>query len=357
MSDHKREIEELLRQIALIDAQLLATLDKRAKASKAIGALRDASEPPPLSLQDRPRIEALVAHGAGDLPPDSLRVIFRDVFAACLGLQAPARITYLGPEGGAGLSVGRGHFGLSASFLACDSVMAALDEVRRQRADYAVLPYETSSDGPVPSTISALARSELRISLVLEASPSLHLFNRSGVAKDIEKVYATASDRALADKSLTTLELMVAVDVGSPVAACQRAAQDPTGGALASEGTGAQAGLEIAHRNVLDRGHDRVRYAVVGNRPSSRTGEDFTAIVFTLSDSPGALLEILRQFADRGINLSKIQSRPVEDEPWSYLFFLEAVGHATDRHLVSALEEVRRLTKFMRVLGSYPVGG
>jgi chorismate mutase/prephenate dehydratase len=66
---------------------------------------------------------------------------------------------------------------------------------------------------------------------------------------------------------------------------------------------------------------------------------------------------VLRQFADRGINLSKIQSRPVETETWSYLFFLEAAGHATDRNLVSAFEEVRRLTKFMRVLGSYPVGG
>jgi len=66
---------------------------------------------------------------------------------------------------------------------------------------------------------------------------------------------------------------------------------------------------------------------------------------------------VLRQFADRGINLSKIQSRPVEAEPWSYLFFLEATGHGTDRHLVSAFEEVRRLTKFMRILGSYPVSG
>lgn len=79
--------------------------------------------------------------------------------------------------------------------------------------------------------------------------------------------------------------------------------------------------------------------------------------MFSLADSPGALLDVLRQFAERGINLTKIQSRPVASESWSYLFFIEVVGHATDRQLVSAFEEVKRLTKFFRVLGSYPARG
>jgi chorismate mutase / prephenate dehydratase len=357
MSDHRRDIEELRRQLALLDEQLLVALDKRAKVSKRIGSLLDTDQPPPLALQDRRQIDALVGRGAGEMPPESLRVIFRDVFAACFGLQAPVTIAYLGPEGGMGLSVARGHFGPSASFVACDSATAAFEEVIRQRAAYAVLPYETSSDGPVSSTIAALTRGELRISLVLETSPSLHLFNRSGNPKDIAKVHATPSDRALAEKSLTALGHLAVIDAPSPLVACQLAGEDPSAGALASEGTGVQAGLEIAYKNVLDRGHDRVRYAIVGSRPSSRTGGDLTAIVFSLTDSPGALLEVLRQFAERGINLSKIQSRPVETEAWSYLFFLEAVGHATDRHLVSAFEEVKRLTRFFRVLGSYPAGG
>jgi len=337
--------------------QLLVGLDKRAKASKAIGALLEPDQAPPLSLHDRPQIEALVARSTGDMPSESLRTIFRHVYAACFGLQSPLVVAYLGPEGGAGLSVARGYFGASASFVACETPGGALEEVSRQRAAFAVLPYETSSDGPVASTLSALTASELRIGLVIETTPSLHLYGRTGNVKDIEKVYATAGDRALAENSLAAIGHFAVLDVRSPLVACQLAAEDHGAGALASEGTGSQLSLEIAYKNVLDRGHDRVRYAIIGARPSSRAGEDSTAVVFSLADNPGALLDVLRQFSERGINLSKIQSRPVEGESWAYLFFLEVVGHATDRQLVSAFEEVKRLTKFFRVLGSYPARG
>jgi chorismate mutase / prephenate dehydratase len=353
MSDHKREIEELRRQIAALDAQLLVALDKRAKTSKSLGSMQG-EQPPPLSLHDRPQIEALVARSTGDMPAESLRAIFRDVYAACFGLQAPMTVAYLGPEGGAGLTVARGHFGASATFVACESSTAALEEVSRQRASFALLPYETSADGSVQATLSALTASDLKIMLVLETTPSLHLFSSTGNAKDIETVYATPGDRALAEESLAAIGRFAIVDVKTPLVACQLASEDHGAGALACEGTGIGLGLEIACRNVLDRGHERIRYAVVGARPSSRSGDDSTALVFSLADSPGALLDVLRQFAERGINLTKIQSRPVDAESWSYLFFLEVVGHATDRQLVSAFEEVKRLTKFFRVLGSYP---
>src|ERR1700733_4613528 len=140
MSDHKREIDELRRQMAGIDAQLLLALEKRAKAAKAIGAML--GEPPQqLSLQDRPQIDALVARSSGDMPAESLRVIFGAVYAACLGLQMPATVAYLGPEGASGLSVASGHFGSSATFVPCASAALALEEVSRQRASFAILPY------------------------------------------------------------------------------------------------------------------------------------------------------------------------------------------------------------------------
>jgi chorismate mutase/prephenate dehydratase len=104
---------------------------------------------------------------------------------------------------------------------------------------------------------------------------------------------------------------------------------------------------------VRDDGDERVRYAIVGNRPSSRTGSDLTGLVFAVSDSPGALHEILKQFAERGVNLTKIQSRPTPGESWQYLFFIEVQGHATDRAIIGAIEDVRRLSKFFKVLGSY----
>ena len=98
---------------------------------------------------------------------------------------------------------------------------------------------------------------------------------------------------------------------------------------------------------------NEVRYAVVGPRSAPRTGRDLTALVFSVSDTPGALQAILSKFAEREINLTKIESRPSPGETWVYLFFMEIEGHATDRNVVLALEEVKRLTKYYKLLGSY----
>jgi chorismate mutase/prephenate dehydratase len=353
MSDPKREIEVLRREIALQDAQLVGVLEKRAKLSRAVFDLRK-DQPAVIPLNERAALEALLARATGDMPVESLRAILREVFAACLGLEMPVKVAYLGPEGSAGFSVGRGHFGASAVLVPAETAAAALEEVTRQRAQFALVPYETSADGPVQATIMALVATELRIVLVLETAPSLDLLNRTGNVQDVEKVYATAGDRLLCDRSLAGLGKASVLDVKSPLFACQLAAEDHGAAALASELLGAPFGLEVARRNVLDRGHDRVRHAIIGTRPATRTGEDYSAVVFSLHDAPGALLDVLRQFAERGINLSKIQSRPVEADGWAYLFFLEVVGHATDRALVTAFEEVRRTTKFFKVLGSYP---
>jgi len=80
-------------------------------------------------------------------------------------------------------------------------------------------------------------------------------------------------------------------------------------------------------------------------------------MVFAVQDAPGSLLDVLKQFAERGINLTKLQSRPAPGEAWAYIFYVEAMGHATDRALVTAIEEIKRLTKFFKVLGSYPAAG
>jgi chorismate mutase / prephenate dehydratase len=136
--------------------------------------------------------------------------------------------------------------------------------------------------------------------------------------------------------------------------ACELAAQDLLSAALANEAFGAHLGLQVAQRSVLDRGGDRVRYAVVGARPSGRTGADVTSLVFTVQDAAGSLLDVLRALAESGINLTNIQSHPQRGEAWSYLFYVELAGHFTDRPLVTAFEEIKRLTRSFRVLGSYP---
>jgi chorismate mutase/prephenate dehydratase len=285
-----------------------------------------------------------------------MRAIFREVFAACLSLELPAKVAYAGPEGSTAHLAARSRFGAASSLVAAEEIAGALDEVIRHRAEFAVVPLETRALGIVQETTSVLAATELKIVGTIECASSLHLMNRTGNVADIEKVYATAEDHARAQRFLATHPTRVSVlDVKSSHFACQIALEDHGSAALASEEFGVPLGLQVARRNVADAESERVRYAIVGSRPSSRTGDDVTAIAFHVQDTPGALLDVLRQFSERGINLVRIQSHPDKGGArWSYQFFVELIGHATDRGLVTAFEEVKRVTRSFKVLGSYP---
>ncbi len=354
MADVKRETDELRQEIAKIDAQLLVALDKRAKAARRMGELRR-DQPPALPLTDHAALRALVARSSGDMPQESMREILREIFAACLALELPVKVAYVGPEGGPGHAASRGRFGRSSALMSTESTLAAIDEVTRKRAEFAVVPFETATEGPVQASILALMQSELRIVEVLDATFELDLLNRTGNFNDVEKVYATAADHALCQRFLASLSPRPSVlDVKTPLMACQLAVDDHGAAALASRQFGAQLGLETARRNVLDLGGDRVRYAVAGARPSGRTGQDVTSIAISVQDAPGSLLDVLKVFAERGINLSNILSHPVQGETWSYLFYVEIGGHFTDRPLVMAFEEIKRITRYFKVLGSYP---
>jgi chorismate mutase/prephenate dehydratase len=353
MSDKRREVDELRQEIAKIDAQLLASLERRGRLSKRIGELRRSMTTPP-ALPDRGQIEQLVAKSSGDIPQAALREIFREIFATCFSLEQPVVISYCGLDGGFAHAAARSRFGVAAEYLSTDTVAATIDEVSRQRATYAVVPFETRADGLLSSTIAALTESEVKIVGAFEFVVNLQLASKASSFAEIEKVYAIAKDRAHCQRFLSAeLPGAQVLDVKTPLGACQLAAADPRAAALVHEGFTAEFSLEIIKRNVRDDGDERVRYAIIGTRPSSRTGNDFTGLVFAVNDSPGALHEILKQFADRGVNLTKIQSRPTPGESWQYLFFVEVQGHATDRAIVGAIEEVRRRSKFFKVLGSY----
>ena len=359
MSDHKREIEELRAELARVDGQILAALEKRAKTSRRAGELR--TGPAQLPLTEKAQLATLLARASGDMPSPDLRAIFQQVYASCLALELPVKVAYIGPEGGFAHAAARARFGAGAELVAGDTIAATLDEVASHRAEFAVLPVETTTEGPVQSTIFALVATELKIVAEIETVSDLCLMSRTGNESDIEKVYATAADHARAQASLAALGkkpggAVAGYDVKTPLVACKLASEDHGAAALVTDGFGTEHELGVARRGMVDGGAERVRYAIVGARPSARTGDDATACVFSVHDAPGALLDILRLFAERGINLRKIQSRPARGvfEEWTYMFFVELSGHTTDRPLVSAIEDVRHKARFFKVLGSYP---
>lgn len=354
--DGKREIDELRNEMARLDAQVLACLEKRAAAAKQVAELRK-EQPTTDAVVDKAALAALVQKGAGDMPPHAVREIFREIFATCLSLEMPVPVAFVGTDGCLSHLAARNRFGVAGKFVAAETAVSALGMLSQKLAHFAVVPYETREDGPVHASVMALVASDAKINDSFEIASNLQVMNRSGQQSDIEKICGTAGDLSHCEHFLDSLGSRVQVlDVKSAVVAAELAAADPKMAAVVREPFGVELDLSVACRNVRDGGDERVRYAVVGPRPPARTGRDMTALVFSVNDSPGALHTVLKQFAERGINMTKIQSRPATGEAWDYVFFVEIVGHATDRPVVAALEEVKRQTKFVKVLGSYGIG-
>ncbi len=363
MAERKLEIDELRRQMALVDARIVALLDERARAARHIGELRR-DQAAVLPLGDRAVLDELVTRSSGDMPPEALRAVLRTVYAECFALEQPVHAVCVGEVGGPAFAAMRARFGGVAgpgSLTATQDAGEAFEAVARRRAEFAVAPLENSSEGLVPSTISALVASDLRIVEMLEMSLDLVLSTRTGNLAGVDRVLATPADHARCRSSLSTVLPHAAfTDVPSPAEACATARENDAVAAIALESMAVASDLLPARRGILDTTPARLRLGVVGTRPSGRAGRDVSAFVFTVREGAGALLDVLGVFAERGIPLTKLYSQPAQavhsatGDPWSYLFFGEAVGHFTDRPLVTAFEEVKRTTRSFKLLGSYP---
>jgi chorismate mutase / prephenate dehydratase len=352
----RKDIENLRAEMAAADVEVLRVLEKRARLSKQLGKLSGGVVPS--ILADRERVGPLEAAASGDLPVESIRQVFRAIFAALSSLERPMRVAFVGAEGSLGYVAARQIFGASVQATGYEAASQALDEAARGRVDFALAPYESSLEGPLIGTIFALKQTDLVIVGQCELSAGISLLSRTGNLSDIEKVYASAQDRVNCQSFLNSrLPRASVLDVRSPWIACQFAAEDHGGAALAHESVGDQHNLSVVLANVGDSPDLRIRYSVIGSRPSPRTGQDMTSIIFTVNDEPGALLNALGHFAERGINVKNVISRPMPGEGWEYLFYIEVVGHVTDRAILSAIEVMKKNTKFLRVLGSYPTHG
>jgi chorismate mutase/prephenate dehydratase len=113
-------------------------------------------------------------------------------------------------------------------------------------------------------------------------------------------------------------------------------------------------GLRRVKERIEDRAGVDTRFVVVGHERPAKTGKDRTILGLAVGDDPGSLYHALQPFADRGINLTRIESRPARGTSWRYLFILELDGHVTDRSVLTAVDEIRGASRHLKILGSYP---
>jgi chorismate mutase/prephenate dehydratase len=354
--DSKDRLIEVRRKMSELDRELARALEDRARLSKEIRSLAEATGAQP--EVDRDALKFLDELPEGELPRDALRVLFAQVAATARSIERPVRVAYVGPEGSFCHEMARAQFGAAASLVECSTVADTLEEVRRQRATFATFPFDSSVDGLILPAVFALAETDLVLVAERTLPAMLCLMTATGEAGAVERVYATSSAHAVSERFRKREYPQAAVlDVRSPFEAARRAKEDPRSAAVVPESSGREVGLEVAKENVGDEPELKYRYGVVGSRPASRSGNDTTCLLFSLDDAPGTLFQVLRHFAERGINLKKIQSRPVRGASWDYIFYVEVAGHVTDRGVVTALEAMKSATKYLKLLGSFPTDG
>lgn len=273
------------------------------------------------------------------------------------------RYAYLGPEGtfteAALRTIPEAN---DATLLPCRSVSAALDAVRRGEADAALAPLENSVGGGVASTIDELSSGELlHITREVLLDVGFALAARAGTARDALKRVAAhpqaeAQCRRWIADNLPDVEIVTSAS--NAEAASSVASPDSTFDAAITSALAARRyGLAILEDDIHDHAGAVTRFVLVAppGPPLPRTGADKTSIVaFIGDDHPGALLEVLTEFAVRGINLTWIESRPSGGGLGRYCFSIDCEGHVFDARVGEALTALKRICADVRFLGSYP---
>lgn len=277
------------------------------------------------------------------------------------------RYAYLGPEGTfTEMALRRMVSPSEAEFVPVVDVPTALGAVRAGEVDYAVVAIENTVEGGVTATLDTLAEGSPLVILGEEVlSVEFELVAPAGVAlADIARVGAHPHGwnqvRRWANEHLPGV---IFVPGSSNAAAAQAVAAGealggiPVDAALAPPGVGARLGLTVLAEHIADLEHAATRFVRIG-RPEAvpaPTGHDKTTLSVHLpTDRAGALLEMLEQFAARGVNLSRIESRPRTDRPGEYSFSIDALGHIAERRVAEALIGLKRTCPLVVFLGSYP---
>jgi len=339
-----------------LDHEILALLNQRTDAALHIGELKRQQDLPYFVPEREAQVlDRLVTLNRGPLPADALRAIWREVLSASLALENPLPVVYLGPPATYTHQAARARFGSSAAFRPMRTIAEVFDEVERGRAEYGVVPVENSTEGPVNVTLDRLIDSDAVITGEMTLEITHHLLSRAGELGEVKKVCSHPQGLAQCRQWLAAhLPDAATEETSSTAAAAERAKDDPTVAAIASEMAGRMYEVPTLRRRIEDNPYNSTRFLVLGRRPMPVTGRDKTSILFSMKNEPGVLFSILQPFAERGLNLTKIESRPTKRRPWEYVNFVDFEGHRDTEAVDGALAAVRERCQFLKILGSYP---
>lgn len=355
------ELQQLREQIDSIDEQLLTLFNERANCAIKVAEAKKKTLAEGETLTFfRPDREAQVLQrirslNQGPLSDDEAARLVREVMSACLALEQPMRIAYLGPEGTFTQAAALKHFGHSVETVALSCIPDVFTEVASDHANFGLVPVENSTEGVISHTLDMFIHSNLKVCGEVEIRIHHQLANLSQNPDQIERIYSHqqsfAQCRNWLDQHYPQQER---IPVNSNAEAARLASEDAGSAAIC----GVQAvdifGLKVCHRNIEDLSDNTTRFMVIGKLEAGPSGKDKTSLLLSAHNKPGSLLGLLEPLAKHGISMNKIESRPSPSRMWEYVFFVDIDGHQNDTHVAEALAELKDEAALFKILGSYP---
>ncbi|MDR0564847.1 MAG: prephenate dehydratase [Azoarcus sp.] len=352
------ELSGLREEIDGIDRQVLELLSRRARCAQEVGKVK--SRHGEAGFPYRPEREANVLRqiaelNPGPFPEGAVRQIFREVMSACLALELPLKVAYLGPAGTFSESASRKHFGSAPTFLPQVSIDEVFRAVEANHANYGVVPVENSSEGAVGSTLDLLLAHSLQVCGEVQLRIHHHLLSLAPEISAAKKLYSHAQSLAQCHEWLNSnLAHLPRVPVSSNAEAARMASQDTESCAIAGEAAAQLYGLHKLAMNIEDNSNNSTRFLIIAHHGAGVSGRDKTSLVCSAPNRPGAVFGLLEPFAHNKVDMSRLQSRPASGGMWEYVFYIDIIGHQDDKPVAAALAELRERAGFVKILGSYP---
>lgn len=357
MSEEQR-LSELRDKIDAIDNQLLNLISARAVCAGEVAEVKGGDDK---AIYYRPEREAQILRAvkeanSGPLADEEVARLFREIMSACLALEKPISVAFLGPEGTFTQAAALKHFGQSA----VTEPLSAIDEVFREvasgAANYGVVPVENSTEGVVNHTLDSFRESTLNICGEVELRIHHHLLIGPNTNPDnVTRVYSHSQSLAQCRKWLDAhLPNVERIPLNSNAEAARRVKGEWNSAAIAGEMAEQLYGLSPLYQNIEDEPDNATRFLIIGCQPVPPSGDDKTSVMVSVKNQPGALYTLLEPFRKYGIDLTRIETRPSRTAAWSYIFFIDFLGHNQDEKVSLALQEVGDVVAELRLLGSYP---
>lgn len=355
----RESLENLRLQVHGMDQAIVRLLNKRASLAVQIGGAKqslgvEVYDPG----QETSVLERLRDFNSGPLSLKDLRQIYREILSSCRRIQEPLRVAFLGPEGSFSHWAALCGFGGSACFLALPTVLEVFRAAEKGLVQCAVVPVENSSEGSVKATLDGLVSTPLKVKGEVLVRVSHCLVSRASCLGHVRRVYSHPQGLAQSQQWLRIhLPGREIMEVSSTAEGAIRAQKDPQGAAVAGRLSAEIYGLKILAEAIEDSPRNTTRFLILGEGESLPSGNDKTSLLFAVKHLPGALCRALQPLSQEGVNLLRIESYPMRERAWEYLFFADIEGHAFQDGVRSALQRMESEVRWLRILGAYPKGG